>query len=163
HHGGFALRRKITAETARHVDHAQRRARHVGEHGGGRLSAPFSNTRSALARPSGLPGGPSAMWSSLPSDSPATAPLFAWGASGKNVMPPAAITLVETVTMAARAVSVPLAVSTASARRVSIDFTGVANCTGTPSASVASSAPRPWRQKFAAVRSAALAKSSAEN
>jgi len=50
--------------------------------------------------------------------------------------------LVETVTMTARAVSVPFAVSTARLRRVSIDFTGVDNCTVTPSASAASSAPR---------------------
>ena len=71
--------------------------------------------------------------------------------------------LVETVTMTARAVSVPFAVSTARLRRVSIDFTGVDNCTVTPSASAASSAPNPWRQKVAVVRSAAREKSSAEN
>ena len=78
-------------------------------------------------------------------------------------MRPAAITLVETVTMTARPVSVPFAVSTVRLRRVSIDFTGVDNCTVTPSASAASNAPNPWRQKVAVVRSAAREKSSAEN
>src|SRR5580658_1059106 len=79
-----------------------------------------------------------------------------------NLMAPDVITLVDTVTMAQRAAIVPLAVSTATALRASIDVTGVDSLTAIPSAKEAMSAPNPWWQNAAVLRSAALAKSTAD-
>ena len=72
--------------------------------------------------------------------------------------------MVEAVTMAAGAVKRPRAVTTSTAvrRPHSIAVTGALSCTGSPAASLASSVPKPCRQKASTSLSEEREKSSAE-
>ena len=83
--------------------------------------------------------------------------------SGVNLMLPAASTLLDTVTMAARAAILPAGVSTVTSRLLQpTRLAGVDSASGTCSPSLAISVPRPWRQAIAALRSCARALSIAE-
>ena len=85
------------------------------------------------------------------------------GMSGANLMLPAASTLLDTVTMAARAAILPAGVSTVTSRLLQdMRLAGVDSDSGTCSPSFATSVPSPWRQAIAALRSCARALSIAE-
>src|SRR6267154_1805487 len=78
-------------------------------------------------------------------------------------MLPAANTLLDTVTMAARAAILPEGVSTVTSRRSQeIRLAGVDSDSGTCSPSFAISVPSPWRQAIAMLRSCARTLSTTE-
>ena len=87
------------------------------------------------------------MRSRLPRLSFAAASSWRFGMSGVNLMLPAASTLLDTVTMAARATILPDGVSTVTSRLLQLTrLAGVDSASGTCSPSLAISVPMPCRQ-----------------
>ncbi len=139
---------KLAAERTRDIDIGERRAADIGEQRRGALALGLLEHQIVAREPERIAGNFERHALVIAEAKPARGIDVPLRHAGAKASLPSASTLVETVTMTARACSAPLAVSTVMPPRgcVLMRVTGEASCTFRPSASFASSAPKPCRQ-----------------